>query len=171
MVVEFADEFIRGGLTEVLGDDHAVHVQTERAQLIDLPQNVGSVGNAEIGADFIAFQVCRADDEDDLRLIFQRTQNFALRVADKSGKHAAGVHIVKKLSSEFKVQLIVKLFDPLQNLFALQFDVKIVIETLLHAYSSLNILYSKSCLLYHIAKKNATARRKKEAEFSAEFSF
>ena len=123
VVVKFVDEFIGGGLAEVLGDDHAVHVQAEGTQLIDLAQNVGTVGNTEIGADFIAFQVRRADDEDNFRLLLERAQNFALRVADEPGEHAAGVHIVEQLSAEFEVQLIVELFDSLQNLFALQFYV------------------------------------------------
>ena len=121
--VEFADEFIRGGLTEVLGDDHAVHVQTERAQLIDLPQNVGTVGNAEIGADFVAFQICRADDEDDLRLIFEGQEHFAFGVRLESRQNARGVHIVEQFSAEFEIQLIVELLNAFEYLFALQSDI------------------------------------------------
>ena len=113
VAVEFADEFIGGGLAEVLGDDHAVHLQAEAAQLVDEAQHVGAIRDAEVGADLVALEVCPADDEDDLALLLQGHEDAALGVALKAGEHAAGVHVVKQFAAEFEVQLVVELADAL----------------------------------------------------------
>ena len=133
MAIEFGNEFIRRRLARVLRHDDAVHVQPQPAHLVDEAQNVRAVRDTEIRADLVAFQILRGDHENDLRLLFEREQDFALCVAFKSGKNAAGVHIVKQLPSEFEIQLVVKLLDAFQNLFTLQSDIQFVVKSLFHS--------------------------------------
>ena len=133
VIFQLIDEFIGSRLAEILRHDDAVHIQPQRAQLIDQPQHVRAVRDPEIRPDLIALEVGAADDKDDLRLFFQRQEDAALGVALKPRKHAARVHIVEQLSAKFQIQLVVELADPLQDLLALQLDISIVIKTLFHA--------------------------------------
>ena len=98
-------EQLRRRLTAVVGDDHAADIQTDAAERVDKTQSVLVIGDAEVAATLVAFNVVCRDGDDYLRLVLHLKQHFHLTVGLKAGQNAGGMVVVKQLAAEFKIQL------------------------------------------------------------------
>ena len=98
-------EQLRRRLTAVVGDDHAADIQTDAAERVDKTQSVLVIGDAEVAATLVAFNVVCRDGDDYLRLVLHFKQHFHLAVGLKAGQNAGGMVVVKQLAAEFKIQL------------------------------------------------------------------
>ena len=67
--VEPLDEGVRRVLPRVLRDAHAADIETERAERVDQAKAVVIVGDAEVAAHLVFFNVVRVDRDDDLRIV------------------------------------------------------------------------------------------------------
>ena len=117
-----------GRLVGVVGDDYASHIEPPVRKGVDEPQNVHIVGDAQIVADLV-FRDIGADGNDDLRLIGKLHQHPQLTVGLKARKHPGGMVVVKKLSTEFQVQFISKLADPLTDVIGLHGQIFVVVKS------------------------------------------
>ena len=100
-----------------MGDDNAADEQSDAAESVDQPQCVEVVGDTEIAAPLVLFDVvCRYDD-DNFGTVGKLTQHLYLAVRLKSRKNAGGVVIVEKLASEFEIQFPSERIDSFENFF------------------------------------------------------
>ena len=104
-------------------------IQPFAAEDVNQAQNVQIVGDAQIAAYFVLFNVGRADDNDDFRLRGQLSEHAELAVRCKAWQNTGGVVVVKKFSSEFEVEFVVKLVDALLDVFGLHVQVFLVVKT------------------------------------------
>ena len=118
-----------GRLVGVVGDDYASHIEPPVRKGVDEPQNVHIVGDAQIVADLVFRDIGGADGNDDLRLIGKLHQHPQLTVGLKTRKHPGGMVVVKKLSTEFQVQFISKLADPLTDVIGLHGQIFVVVKS------------------------------------------
>ena len=110
-------ELLCRGLRTVMGDDDAADKQPDAAEGVDQTQRIEIIGDAEVAAPFVLFDVVRRYDDDDFGTVAQLIQHFDFAVRLEAGKHAGGVIIVKKLASEFEVQLASEGIDSLEDFF------------------------------------------------------
>ena len=64
-------KLIRGDLSGILCDDDTADIQVDAAESVDQTQNIQIVGDAQVAADFILFNIGRVDDDDDFNGIPQ----------------------------------------------------------------------------------------------------
>ena len=92
--LQLAFEEVGGVLTAVLRDDDASDIQPDGAEGVDQTHDVHVIGDAEVAAALVHFNVRGVDGNDDLRLIAELEQHFHFAVRLKAGKHAGGMVIV-----------------------------------------------------------------------------
>ena len=112
-IIQPFTELVRGRLSRIFRHADATHIQTHAAERVDEPQYIHIIRDAEISADLVSLNILRADDNDNLRLILQFQQHMQLGVRLESRKYSGGVVIIKQLSTEFQIKLIIKLSDSL----------------------------------------------------------
>ena len=88
---ETAFEIQRGGLAVEACDDDTRDVDVAVAEVVDEPQRVVVVGDAEIRADFLAFDVARMDADDDVRIGGKILQKAHFDVWIETGQDARGM--------------------------------------------------------------------------------
>ena len=125
-------EGIRGALAAVLREHDAPHVKADGAERVDEAQHVLVVGDAEVAAHLVLFDVRRVDDDHDLCLFLELEQHLHLAVRRKTGQHARGVVIVEQLAAELKVQLAAELGDALPDVLRLHGEILAVVKTDVH---------------------------------------
>ena len=113
-------EGVGGGLSGVLGDHHAAHVQVHGPERVDEPEHVAVVGDAQVPPDFVLLDVAGVDGDDDFRLVLHLGQHADLAVRLEPGQHPAGVEVVKQLAAELQVQLAAELGDALLDVLGLE---------------------------------------------------
>ena len=105
-VLQLALEQVSRRLSAVLGDDHASHVKSLVGKCLNESEHVHVVGDAQIVAHLVLFNVRRVDGDDDFRLVSQLKQHPQLAVRGKAGKNPGRVVVVKQLSAEFQIELV-----------------------------------------------------------------
>ena len=125
-------EVVGGVLSVVMGDDYAAYHEAAGYELATETQDVFVVCDAEVGTDFILYDVFRADDDDDLYLIADLAEHTQFAVGLEAWQYAAGVMVVEELAAEFEVKLALELLDALLDVLRLDAYVFFVIESLFH---------------------------------------
>ena len=120
----------------IAGEHNTADVQSLTAIDIDETQHIVVVGDAEIGTDFVFFNIAGVDGDDHFGLIGKLQQHLELAGRLKSRKYTGCMVIVKKLSAEFKIKLVVKAGNPFADLFGLQFQVFLIVKSCLHILKS-----------------------------------
>ena len=64
-------EKISAALSTVLCDDNAAHIKAGMHKFFPKPENIRIIGYAKISTDFVAFDISRAYDDHDFRLVCQ----------------------------------------------------------------------------------------------------
>ena len=112
-------EGVGGGLAGVAGDHHAAHIQPPAPELVDKPEHVAVVGDAQVPPDLVLLNVAGVDGDDDFRLVPELLQHPQLAVRLEAGEHPAGVVVVKELAPELQIQLAPELGDPVPDVLGL----------------------------------------------------
>ena len=110
-------ELVSSRLAGIAGDNHTSHIESLIPKLLDQTQHIHVIGDPKIMADLVLFNISGMDCDHDLCLIGKLQQHLQLTVRLKPGKDPGGVIVVKKLSSEFEIQLIPKLTDTVADMF------------------------------------------------------
>lgn len=113
----------------IFTNDHAFDKHSDRAKRIDEAQNIKIVGDTNIAAHLVLFDIVGTDGNDDLCAVAKREQHFDLRVGRKAGKHARCVEVVKQLAAKLQIQLIAKLLNALCDMLRLHMDIFFVVKT------------------------------------------
>ena len=129
------DERLGVGLPGVLGDDHAAHIEAQRAEHVDQPQYVIVIGDAQIAPNFAFFNIAGADGHHDLHLVLHGAQHPDLAVRLKARQYPAGVVVVKQLAAELQIQLAAELCAALANMLRLQRQIFVVVKTQFHPHT------------------------------------
>ena len=120
-VLQLVLKQIRAGLPGIMCDDHASHIQALIRKRLDEAEDINVIGDPEIRADLIFFNIRSADDYHNLRLIGELQKHRKLAVRRKARKDARCVIIVKQFASEFQIELIPKLVNPFPDMVRLHF--------------------------------------------------
>ena len=104
-------------------------LMSQLPEIVDQLEGVGVVGDAEIGADLLSFDVSRIDTEQDIGLVLELPDQAHLYIRIVTGKDAGGMIIIEQLAPEFEVELVVEPFNSFENLGDLLTDVFFVVET------------------------------------------
>ena len=145
--VETLDEGIRRVLPRVLRDAYAADIKPQRAERVNQAQAVVIIGDAEVAAHLVLFNIVRVDRDDDLRVVAQLLKHADLAVGLEAGQHARSVKVVEELAAELQVQLAAELADALADVRGLHGKVFVVIKTDLshrkkHPIFNLHIIYA-----------------------------
>ena len=108
-------------LSGELGDGHASHVEPLVTVGLDQTQYIRVIGDPQVAADLVLLDVFRTDDDHDLRLVAELFKKTQLAVRGEAREHTGCVKVIKKLSAEFQIELIVEFSDPLPDMFGLHF--------------------------------------------------
>ena len=119
---------IRRRLAAVAGQHHAAHIQVHTTENIDQAKNVVIIGDSQISAHLILFNVRGIDGDNDLHVILQLLQHPDLAVRRKARQNAGRMEIVKQLAAEFQIQLAAELSNPLFDLFGLRGQVLLIVK-------------------------------------------
>ena len=129
------DECLGIVLPGVLGDDHAAHIEAQRAEHVDQPQYVIVIGDAQIAPNFAFFNIAGADGHHDLHLVLHGAQHPDLAVRLKARQYPAGMVVVKQLAAELQIQLAAELCAALANMLRLQRQIFVVVKTQFHPHT------------------------------------
>ena len=121
-------EGVGGGLAGVPGDHHAAHAQPPAPELVDEPEHIAVVGDAQVPPDLVLLDVAGVDGDDDLRLVPQLLQHPQLAVRLKAGQYPAGVVVVKELAAEFQIELAPELGDAVPDVLGLGGQIFLVVK-------------------------------------------
>ena len=116
-VLQLGLELVRAALAAVLGDHNAAHIEALVLEFLDQAEHVHVVGDSQVVAHFVLFNVRGVDGDDQLRLVGHLQQHPQLAVRGKAGEHSGGVEVVEELSAEFQVQFVAELADALFDVF------------------------------------------------------
>ena len=108
-----------GRLVVEAGDDDARDVDVAVAQVVDEPQGVVVVGDAEVRADFLAFDVPRMDADDDVRVGGKVLQKPHFDVRVEAGQDARGMEVADELAAELQVEPLAGRADALHDVLGL----------------------------------------------------
>ena len=123
---------IGAGLAVVMGDDHRTHHEAAAHELVAQAKDIHVIGDAEIAADLVLFNVNGTDDDDDLAVVYELREHLELVVRLEARQHAAGVVIVEKLASELHVELVAELGDAFLDMFGLDLEIFLRVEPVFH---------------------------------------
>ncbi|CDA61464.1 uncharacterized protein BN513_01225 [Clostridium sp. CAG:169] len=144
-------------LTLEAGHHNAADIQPKAAEDVDQAQNVDIIGDAQVAADFIFFNIGSVDDHHHLHLFFELEEHPQLAVRLKTRKNTGGVVIIVQLPAKLQIQLAAKLRDALADVFRLCVKIFFVVKSnFLHNFhASLSKIYvymknQSSYLLYSI---------------------
>ena len=98
-------------LTVKLCQYHAAHIQTVAAECVDEAQYVHVVGNAQVAADFVLFNIAGIDDQNDFYVLFHLHQHVDLTIRLKARQYPGSVIVIEKLAAELQIKFAAKLSD------------------------------------------------------------
>ena len=84
-----------------LRNHHVFHQKAAVTEHVDQPQHIVLVGDAEVGAHFLAHHVARVEADDDLHLVLDSVEHGDLVVRGEPGQDAGGMVVVEKLAPHF----------------------------------------------------------------------
>ena len=135
LLLELCLELIRAVLTGVMCDDDAADVESLLEKLFAQTEHIHIIGDPEIAAHLILFDVGGADDNDNFRIVGELHQHAQLGVGSEAGENAGRMIIVEELSAELKVELVPKLIDALLDVFRLHFQIFFIVKTAFHVFA------------------------------------
>ena len=115
-------------LAAIVSDYHAADKETNAAECVDKAQRVLIVGDAEVAAALVAFDIVGGNGDNDLRFVLHFKQHFDLAVRLEARQYARCVVIVKQLAAEFEVQLAAEFCDSVSYVARLLAHVFFVVE-------------------------------------------
>ena len=116
-VLQLGLELVGAVLAAVLGDDNASHIEALVPEFLNKTEDILVVGDAQVMADLVLFDVSRIDGNEDFGLVSHLKEHTELAVRCKAGQDPGGVVVVKKLSSEFQIQLVSEFPNTLFDVF------------------------------------------------------
>ncbi len=114
--LQFFFKSVGSRLTGILGDHHASHIEVPVLKRLDQTENIHVIGDAQVITDFVFLNISGIDDYDDLGLVRKLHQHLQFAVRSKSRKDSGSMVVVKQFSSEFQVELVSELADPLPDM-------------------------------------------------------
>ena len=123
---------VGAALPVVVGDDDGAHFEASVVELRAQAQYIFIISDAQILAHLVALDVYGRDDDDDFGFVGQLGQHAQLGVGQEAGQDAAGVVVVEELAAELQVKFAFELSDALFDVFALDANVFVVVETVFH---------------------------------------
>ena len=139
-----------------MGNADAAHIEVLGLEDSLQAEQIGIVGDSQIAAHLILFDILRADYDNDLYLIGQLHQHPQLAVRLKARQNTGRVIIVVELSAEFQIQLIVKLGDTLPDMLRLHSQIFVIVKSFSHVFSPV-INFSYDIKIVSIPQKGDTA--------------
>ena len=106
-------------LAAIVGYDNGIDEKTGADEFIAQTKHVHIVGNTEVLTDLILLDVESRNDYDYLGPVTELLKHSQLAVRLESRQHAAGVEIVEKLASKFKIEFVAELSDALIDVLGL----------------------------------------------------
>ena len=134
LALQTVTELVGSLLAVVVGDDHRAHHELAVHELVAQAQHVLVVGDAQVGAHLVLLNVVGADHDDNLNRVAQLAQHAELRVGLETRQHARGVVVVKQLAAQLHIQLTVELRNAFANVFRLNLQVLLVVESYFHLF-------------------------------------
>ena len=119
-------------LSGILRDDNTADIEAASAELINQTEHVAVIGDAEVAADFVFLNIGCGNCHNNLGLIGKLHQHAQFCVRCKARKNAGCVEIVEQLSTEFQIQLVVKLVDAVADVLGLHFQVFFIVKSNFH---------------------------------------
>ena len=113
-------------------NDNRTNLQTAAFELVAQTEYIHVVGDADIAAHFVFFDVHRTDDNHNLSIIAQLHQHLQLAVGVKTGQNTAGMKVVEQLAAKLQIKLVAKLCYTLLYMLRLNFYVFLVVKTKFH---------------------------------------
>ena len=123
--------------------NNRAHHKTTFLKLIAQPQHIHIVGNAQILAHLILLDVQCADNNHNLCMILQLSKHPQLAVGLKTRQHSARMMIVKKFSTQLKIELISEMSNTLLNVLALYLKILIVVKSVFHNGMQIYIFFTQ----------------------------
>ena len=123
----------------VLGEHHVLGEEAALAEDVDQPQEVFLVGDAQVGADFVALQIAGVDAHQDLHVVLDALEHGDLVVRREPGQDAGGVHVVEQLAAHLQIEAAADGFAAPADVLGLEVDVLVAIEShgmILHGHPS-----------------------------------
>ena len=112
-----------------LGEHHVFREEPPVAEHIDEPQHIIFVGDAEVCADLMTFQILRVDADEDFHIVFDVIQHRDLVIWSETRQNAGGVVIIEELATHLQVELSPELLPALLDVRGLEFNVLFAVET------------------------------------------
>ena len=125
---EHVGEVVRALLAVVAGDDDLVRLDSPGCEVIDHLEDVGVVGDSEIGAHLAVLDVSGMDADDDVELVLERLEDLHLVVGVEPGKDSRGVVVEKKLAAAFDIELSLYPVHPLKDISFLLLEISFVVK-------------------------------------------
>ena len=119
-------------LAVVMGYYNRADQQAAFFELFPQPEDIYVVGDAQVAADFVLLYVRRAYDDHYFRLGRELHKHAQLIVGAEAGKDAACMIVVEKFTSELKIQFVPEPGNPLLDMFRLNFEIFLAVESVFH---------------------------------------
>jgi hypothetical protein len=108
-------EELGGMLLAVVRNYDASDVKADATEFVDQTERVQIVGDTEVAALFILFNIVRGNGNDDLRAVSKLIEHLDLTVGKEARKYAGGMIVIKQLAAEFQIELSSEGFDSVKN--------------------------------------------------------
>ena len=115
---------------------HAAHIHAHAAESVDQAQHIRIIGNAQVAAHLVFFNIVGIDHDHQLSLIAHGQQHGNFAVRPEARQHAGSMVIIKQLAAQLQIELAAKLADALPNMLRLHARILIVIKTDFHVCPS-----------------------------------
>ena len=122
-------ELDRRRLSVEFVNNNAAHKKPRASECVHKTQNVAVVCYAVVTSDFVAFNISRGNNNNNLRMVFQVKEHLQFTVGFEAREYAGRVKVIKKFTAELKIKFTAEFVDALHNLFGLFFDIHIVVKT------------------------------------------
>ena len=129
-------KFDGGWLVGKARQHHGIDQQAAAAEHVDQTQHVEVIGNAQIAAHLVLFDIVGIDNDHDLGFILQLHEHLQLGIGLEPGQNARGVIVVKQLAAKLEIELVAELGDAVADVLRLGFQVLIIIKSYFHSEAS-----------------------------------
>ena len=125
-------ESIGTGLTVVVGYYHRPDQKAAALELFPQTQDVHIIGDTQVTANLVLFNVNGTDHYHNLGIIAELLQHTQFTVWLETGEHAAGVMVIEELASELEIKFVSELSDSLLDMFGLYPKILVVVKSVYH---------------------------------------
>ena len=127
--LQLVDETVDCRMIVIARYDDCFYGNIPFPEIVDDAERVGIVCDAEIGTDFLAFDITGIDADHHIDLVLQTLKKLEFDIRVKTGKNPCRMEIVSKFASEFEVKFIVEAARPLENLLRLLLKIQRIVKT------------------------------------------